>query len=364
MTIIAMASVKGAPGVTTLSCLVASAWPAERQVVLVEDDPSGGDLAARFGLSTKRGWSSYTAASRRLEGIEPIGAHVQQLPGGLDVLVGARSADPVEDLRKVSSLLSSAGSPQGGTWDIIADLGRLLPGERGVELWLERSAAVAIVLRRDAASILHVHDRAAGLRSRCQGRVGLVVVGPGPFPSKEIERFIELPVLAELPDDPNAAQIAGGHPGGASRLSRSLLVLSSKRLATTLGRVVAPVGPGRDRRVEGHEGPGPSDLPPAAGPGDPPADTPAPDGTRPPEGLELTGRGGWRRGWASRARAAGLGSRFESPRDGVRGSRPDQSSESGAEEPLGSPAEGPGDRPTRAAEGAAGARTPVQEAVR
>ncbi len=181
MTVVAIASVKGAPGVTTLSCLVAASWPEERDVVLVESDPSGGDLAARFHLSTKRGWSSFAAACRRLDGTESIGSHLQQLPGGLDVLIGTNAIDKAGSAAVIDSLLSGADAPGGGSRDVIADLGRLFPGARGAEPWLERSTVVAVVLRRDAASILHVRDRSTMLRSRCPGRVGLIVVGHGPF---------------------------------------------------------------------------------------------------------------------------------------------------------------------------------------
>ena len=234
MTVVAISSIKGAPGVTTLSCLVAASWPAGRDVVLVEGDPSGGDIAARFRLSTKRGWSSFGAASRRLQGVEAIASHVQQLPGGLEVMVGTKPIDPADHGETVTSLLTSASSHADGPWDVVVDIGRLLPGERGAEAWLERSAAVAIVLRRDAASVFHVRDRATGLLSRCPGRVGLVVVGPGPFTSREIGEFAGIPVMADVPDDPDAAQVVCGQPGGPRRLSRTLLVTASQRLALAL----------------------------------------------------------------------------------------------------------------------------------
>ena len=70
--------------------------------MLVQGDPGGGDLAARFRLSAKRGWASYAASSRRLEGVEPIATHLQQLPGGLGCDGGRGSGEPrgsVSDVR-------------------------------------------------------------------------------------------------------------------------------------------------------------------------------------------------------------------------------------------------------------------------
>ena len=53
MTIVSFSSLKGAPGVTTLSRLVGATWPEGRKVMLLECDASGGDLAARFQLSAR-----------------------------------------------------------------------------------------------------------------------------------------------------------------------------------------------------------------------------------------------------------------------------------------------------------------------
>lgn len=126
--------------------------------------------------------------------------------------------------------------------DLIVDLGRLLPAASGVatsgvQIWLERSTVVVIVARRDAASLFHVSERQVSLRGQCRGRLGLVIIGSGSPSREEIERLTTLPVLAELPHDPNAGRIAGGCPGGTRRLSRSRLVLDAQRLAQTLSRV-------------------------------------------------------------------------------------------------------------------------------
>ena len=255
MTVVSFASVKGAPGVTTLSCLVAAAWPEDRRVLLVEGDPGGGDLAARFRLSAKRGWASYAASSRRLEGVEPIAAHLQQLPGGLEVMVSGRSGEPDGVREVVVSLLASIDTSVEARCDVIADIGRLLPGECGAEAWLERSTVVAVVVRRDAPSVLHLRDRAAALRSRCRGGVGLVVIGTGPYSGREIEEFTGMPVLGELPDDPDAAEIAGGRPGRASRLSRSMLVMSAHRLAGILSSEDPLSGRSPTQSIEGLRAP-------------------------------------------------------------------------------------------------------------
>jgi hypothetical protein len=233
VTVVAFASVKGAPGVTTATCLVAATWPVHRKVAVVECDPSGADLAARFGLSSKCGWSSFATASRRTPSTPEIGPHLQQLPGGLDVLVGARSSDG-GDPATASALVSSAGTDPDGPWDLLVDLGRLLPGTPSTERWLELSDGVALVVRSDVASVLQIRDGSSDLLAGCHDRVGLVVVPTGEFPGSEIERFTGLPLIGEIPFDPAGAAIATGRQGSRRRLSRSLLVTSAFRVGATL----------------------------------------------------------------------------------------------------------------------------------
>ena len=101
MTLVGMLSLKGAPGVTTLSGLVATTWPGGGSLFVVEADPAGGDLAGRFGLSSSLGWSSLSSAVRRSGRCHSWRPHLQYLPGGLPVLVSGSSlgmGDPQRDV--------------------------------------------------------------------------------------------------------------------------------------------------------------------------------------------------------------------------------------------------------------------------
>ena len=91
--IVVVASIKGAPGVTTTATALANTWPPGRRVLLVEADPFGGDLAAWFGVAPSTGLWSLLAAGRR--GLDPhaVWDHATNLPGGLAVLYGLASAD-------------------------------------------------------------------------------------------------------------------------------------------------------------------------------------------------------------------------------------------------------------------------------
>src|SRR5438876_11522565 len=97
MALIAIASDKGAPGVTTAALALAAVWP--RPVLLAECDPAGGDLVYRFPalggghLDPRRRVLSLAVVARR--GMQPqqVREAVQKLPGGRDVLAGVTNAD-------------------------------------------------------------------------------------------------------------------------------------------------------------------------------------------------------------------------------------------------------------------------------
>ena len=67
--LVAVASVKGAPGVTTTALALAAAWPAAVdggvRPVVVEADAAGGDVAARLGLPHAPGLLDVAVAARR-----------------------------------------------------------------------------------------------------------------------------------------------------------------------------------------------------------------------------------------------------------------------------------------------------------
>ena len=79
MTLVAFASTKASPGVTTLCQALAHTWPDPRRVVVVEADPSGGDLAARLELAPEPGLVSLAAAGRRGLSAAVVWDHVQHV---------------------------------------------------------------------------------------------------------------------------------------------------------------------------------------------------------------------------------------------------------------------------------------------
>jgi MinD-like ATPase involved in chromosome partitioning or flagellar assembly len=239
VTVFAFASLKGSPGVTTLTCLVAAKWPSAPAPIVVECDPAGGDLAARFELSSRGGWTSLAAALRREGSRATVDDHLQRLPGGLEVLIGTEST-AATDHAAVSHVLDAAKEPGGR--DLVVDMGRLPVREDVANRWIGESEEFVLVSKADPPSLINVRLRTASLRERFGQKLGLVVVGPRRRSDEEIEAFTGMRLLARVPWDSAAAAAASGERGGGRRLSRSRLVASAARLASELAEASsAPV---------------------------------------------------------------------------------------------------------------------------
>lgn len=129
--LIAICSLKGSPGVTTVALALAARWPQPARPVVVECDPSGGSMLGRFRLMPSPGLVSLTAEARRTTTPDLLWSHVQHLPGGLPAVLAPPGPDYTRaalhtllDGRRnaVSVLRAGASAPDKV---VIADCGRL-----------------------------------------------------------------------------------------------------------------------------------------------------------------------------------------------------------------------------------------------
>jgi len=223
---IALASVRGAPGVTTTSLLLASRLGGS---VLVEADLSGGVLAVRYGLGREPGLTSLAAAKPT----EDRGwlEHAQDA-GGVPVLVGPDSPDAAEALwrtageRIVTVLDRSAG------WAVI-DAGRAW---RRTPI-VDAADVVAVLARPVAEQVVALSHAVATFRSSARGRVSVILVGTGPYRSEEVGEALDCTVLAHLPEDPATAEHLVDGRISRARLARSRLA----RAVTGLGDRLEPL---------------------------------------------------------------------------------------------------------------------------
>ena len=230
MSVVPFLSLSGAPGVTTLACLVASTWAGQGPVAVVECDPSGGDLAARFGLTPAVGWSSLSAATRRTGPSTPLAAHLQPLPGGLPVLVGTHEGAPVPAHAPAAGVVRAGFSHDAPPGVAIVDLGRALPGPVDPDGWLGAADYAVLVVGDDPSAALRVRGRASELLERTGGRLGLVVVGGTTYRCQELAEFTGIAALCDIPFDPQGAAVASGASSAGRRLERSRLLASARRL--------------------------------------------------------------------------------------------------------------------------------------
>ncbi|WP_150236399.1 P-loop NTPase family protein [Nocardiopsis quinghaiensis] len=227
--LIAVFSLAGAPGVTTLALALAGTWPEPEPVWMVEADTSGGDVATWWRLPVWPGVVDLAAASRSGQDHETVDtmACSQVLPGGLRVCAAPSTAD-----RTAGAVGLLAQNPKVLKSDrvAVADLGRVVPDAASSAL-LEAADVAVLVASGDVAHLKRVREAAAGLRTRCL-RLGLAVVDPSRS-SAEISEAVGLPVWAKLPQDARTAAFLQNQ-GEVRRPHRRPLIREARALGRTL----------------------------------------------------------------------------------------------------------------------------------
>ncbi len=232
MTVVALASVKASPGVTTSLLALAATWPGQRPLLLVDADPDGGSLAARTGLPTEPGLTSLAAAARRTLRAGELERHTQPLPGGFPALVGPADGEhAARALQLVGGPLATALRSDPGR-DVLVDCGRLRAGSPAAPL--AAAADVLLLMARPRLDELQ-HLRPALPRLTAAGaRPALLLAGDGPYPPAEVAAVLDVPVLATLPHDPAPADQLAGQRRRAGRLERTALLRAARAVAEQL----------------------------------------------------------------------------------------------------------------------------------
>jgi hypothetical protein len=261
MSMFVFASTKGSPGVTTLATLVGASWPGDRMPILVECDPSGGDLAARFMLSTRVGWASLLGAARRNDSNLLLDQHLQSLPGGLKVLTGSSARIEDRDTVRAREAIQRYLQQFSETRDVLVDVGRIPVRDSGGGMfWLEHASKTFILLRNEPGSISNIHERSEDLRRTAGGELRLVTVGFHAYDAAEVQRFTGIEVGMSIPYDQTAADVATTGRGPRRRLDRSGLATAARRLSGSLFSGSGDASP-KGSSPEGTPTPGPMPVP-------------------------------------------------------------------------------------------------------
>ncbi len=253
MTLIALCSLKASPGVTTTALGLATCWPSAEQPVVVECDPAGGDLLARFRLETSPGLVSLAAAARRSADTGLVWGHTQRLPSGLPVVIGppgavqARAA-LAEITGRHAPVLRRAADRAGTV--VIADCGRTDADSPTHPILRSADAMVLLTQARDDA----LSHAAAALSTAAQWspRPCFVLVGDG-YPTAEVASALGIPVLGRLPHDLGGAAALGVKPSGRSAPARSVLGRALAGLAAAVAHHAwSGVSAATERGAPGH----------------------------------------------------------------------------------------------------------------
>ena len=243
MTVLAFASAKGSPGVTTTVLGLAACWPADREALVVDADCAGGDLVVRFtggedGLQSSPSTVQLAAAARSGMTSDALFETLQSLPGPGEVraLVGpsasSAASTALESLLRCGLVDLLAGLRR---FDTLVDVGRLDPWSPAMGL-VRELGSVVVVVSATFASVVHARDLIAVLRPmgvRCV----LLVHGAGPYAPAEIADALGgLPVVGVVPHDERGARALAGEATNPKTLARSRLLRACAETAEVLTR--------------------------------------------------------------------------------------------------------------------------------
>ncbi len=256
MTIWAVASLRGSPGATTLAMGLGAAWPATtgRPRVVVEADPLGGVLAARYDeLRADRTIADAAVALRREFDVDRLLQVARPVWGGLPVVPAQPSAAQTSAVLAHAAERMAQGLSSTTALDAVVDVGHLTAGSPALPL-ARRAVATLLVSRTRFEDVAALAARVQELRAAGVDP-WLVTVGSRPYAPDAVAAEAEIPVLAALPHDPSGAAVLAGEGARDGRLRRSLLwrmlcELSSRLLEHASPPVTAAAPAGDEARRE------------------------------------------------------------------------------------------------------------------
>jgi MinD-like ATPase involved in chromosome partitioning or flagellar assembly len=225
---------------TTTSVAIAAGWKASADVLLVEADRRGGDLAAWLDLAPAPSLSTLVTATSDPTW-EAIERHTRLAPSGLRVLTAPAGAAEahlavIESARWVVPVLASVTSPT-----IIADAGAI-PLTMSDHPYVAAATAIVVVHRQatQSAAAAAVRLRRLGdqveLLSQSAVSVTVALIGSKPFDHHDLAgSLVQETAVVALPVDPLSAAVYAGRRGvSPRRLARLPLNRAGSRLASTV----------------------------------------------------------------------------------------------------------------------------------
>lgn len=248
MAVIALAGCSGAPGVTTSALALLLSWPLDpgRRMILAECDPDGGAVLhglLQGSLGDRYGLRNLSVAARKNEFSDAFWRQ----------LIDLSSEDGKRESPRDRLLLPGITDPAqaaslGSVWkglaqmfrgvdaethhDVLIDLGRCGAfGPSGV--LAEQADAVFVVVRNTLRCLQAAEGRVRALEERV-GDVSVLMINEGPYPAGEVQRVLQVPVVATLPHAPKDARVLSDGAEQPRHFIRSPLMKAARTAAALL----------------------------------------------------------------------------------------------------------------------------------
>src|SRR3954463_16304552 len=248
MAVIALAGCSGAPGVTTSALALLLSWPLDpgRRMILAECDPDGGAVLhglLQGSLGDRYGLRNLSVAARKGEFSEAFWRQLidlssedgkQESPRDRLLLPGLTDPAQAASLGSVWKILAQMfrGIDAQTQHDVLIDLGRRgAYGPSGV--LAEQADAVFVVVRNTLRCLQAAEGRVRALEERV-GDVSVLMVNEGPYPAGEVQRVLQVPVIATLPYAPDDARVLSDGAEQPRRFTKSPLMKAARTSSTLL----------------------------------------------------------------------------------------------------------------------------------
>ncbi|GAA3493836.1 hypothetical protein GCM10019016_009350 [Streptomyces prasinosporus] len=253
MGVIALAGCSGAPGVTTSALALLLSWPLEpgRRMILAECDPDGGAVLhglLQGTLGDRYGLRNLSVAARKGEFGEAFWRQLIDLssedgkaesPRDRLLLPGITDPAQAASLSSVWKGLATMfrGIDADHGHDVLVDLGRR--GATGPSGVLAGQADIVLVVVRNTLRCLQAAQGRVGELEERVGNVGLLVVNEGPYPAGEVQRVLQVPVVATLPFAPKEARVLSDGVEQPRHFTKSALMKAARTASTLLAQRAA-----------------------------------------------------------------------------------------------------------------------------
>lgn len=199
MSTVALGSVAGSPGVSTLAAGLAAVGPgSEASAVLVEADPDGGRLAAELGVGAEPGLVAAALAARSSDciGTDLVDQATVQIDGW-SLMPGPPSPEQSWAVLSRSATFLGRVFAEASGIEWVIDCGRL--SSRSPAMPLATAADMVVLVSSGSFGALQLLPSRVSALATAGCTIGVAVSGSTLWPAEEIAAFVGCDVVAMLP---------------------------------------------------------------------------------------------------------------------------------------------------------------------